>query len=88
MLVSQKHAVSLVCFDFFSEYQDSNSANRVSHFVLTGKKELKKGDSAADPARHTDIWTRKISVPRDFGIPEAFASSQAWMSWLQMPVIV
>ena len=42
MLVSHKHAISLVCFDFFSEAQDSNSANRISHFVLAGKKDLKK----------------------------------------------
>ena len=65
MLVSQKHAVSLVCFDFFSEYQDSNSANRVSHFVLTGKKELKKGDSATDTApSHGYLDSEDISSTR------------------------
>ena len=53
MLVSQKHAISLVCFDFFSEAQDSNSANRVSHFVLAGKKELK--NNPANSASGKDL---------------------------------
>ena len=38
-LVSHKHAISLVAFDFVSELHDDATASRVSHFVLSGEEE-------------------------------------------------
>ena len=64
MLVSQKHAVSLVCFDFFSEYQDSNSANRVSHFISNPEKRAEKGNSTTDLPSHGYLDSEDISSTR------------------------